>query len=226
MRDELGLFAVEGAKMIRDAFSAGVKLERLFVAEDKAAEFEGVWAGETYLLTPQLAARLSGTLAPQGAVAAVRMPQPATLADAGGFAVVLDGVTDPGNLGTIVRTCAAFGVKSLFLRDCCDIYNPKCVRSSMSGIFHVKTTKITRAEFTDFAESGYRIVIADMGGADVETFVPGGKILLVLGSEAHGVSAEIRALSSAAVSVKIGGVESLNVAAAAAILIYKMTNTP
>ena len=143
-------------------------------------------------------------------------------------AIILDGVGDPGNLGTIIRTAAAFGVGELILGPgCADIYNPRTVRASMGALFRQRTTRVER-----LAESvtALRRLGAEVYAATLEAklligqlFPRGGMIpvYVVIGNEGHGISDDVIAAATSTVTIPISGnAESLNAAVAAAIFMW------
>lgn len=137
--------------------------------------------------------------------------------------VLLDGVSDPGNMGTIIRTCAAVGVKDIFLVDCCDPYSPKAVRSSMSGIFFVNLYFVKREQVSEILGET-SIIVADMKGESVFTFNPPDTYCLVIGNEANGVTDTIKSLATHTVKIPMAKTsESLNAGISLAVTLYELT---
>lgn len=221
-RDREGLFLAEGVKTAAEALSfGGVKCifgtEKGLNALENAADLKG----ETvYAVTESVFESLSGEVSPQGVVAVVKKPAESfTLPQ--GNSVFLDGVADPANVGAVIRTAAAAGYNDLYLAACADAYSPKSVRASMGGIFRVRIHTGEREALASLVNVPF--YAADMRGENVFTFVPAKKFCLVIGSEAHGVSDRMRALSQKCVSVPMeGGMESLNAAVAAGIIMYAL----
>jgi TrmH family RNA methyltransferase len=203
--------------VIRQAVAAGLRLDLLAIREGDTFELA---ADRTVVIARGLFRSLSGTSTPQGvlAIARVHLATPAAAraaaAAAGWPLLVLDGIQDPGNVGAIARSAAAAGAPALVaLPRTADPFGAKAVRASAGHVFNLR---VAQATWDDLA--GLRCVGAHAGGrplAEVDLFSAGA---LVLGSEAHGLSRPIEqvALPMAA------GVESLNVAAAAAILLYEL----
>lgn len=160
---------------------------------------------------------------PQGVIAAAEIPQ-ADLRPPQSSCILLDGLQDPGNIGTIIRTANAAGYDEIYLADCADAYSPKVVRASMSGIFFVKVYRCTRAQALELLE-GIPKIAADMGGQNVFGFKPPQKFCLCIGNEGNGISAET--LNAANYTVKIpmrASCESLNAAVSAGIAMYALKN--
>jgi len=171
--------------------------------------------------------RVSDTVHSQGFLAAARWR---TLASAdlptrdGAVFLTLDAVADPGNVGTIVRTAAWCGVDAVLLGEgCADLLNPKTVRASMGGLFHlpVRSRADLAEELAHLKGLGFRVAAAATdGSADWRAWRGSGSVALVLGNEAHGLSAPVRELADCLVAVpRRGKGESLNVAMTASILL-------
>ncbi len=214
-RREKGSFLVEGGKMVREAFSAGMRVLRVVVRED--------YAGETYLppaavLGADAFAAVSDEKTPQGILAEVALPVHPLLPPRGNC-LLLDGVQDPSNVGAVVRTAIAAGYEDIYLADCADPFSPKCVRASMSGVFFARLMHGSREEILSVL--GVPVLAADMKGEDVFAFSPPEQFCLAVGSEGKGLSDTVRA--SAAFTVRIpmdNRTESLNAAVSAAIFMY------
>ena len=139
--------------------------------------------------------------------------------------LVLDGVQDPGNVGTIVRTAAALGVTAtLALPGTVDLWNSKVVRSGMGGHFHHPCLSVTWDELDTFrSERGVTVWAADAAGEPLGSAERARRLALVVGNEGAGLSPESRVRADRLVSLPIGeAVESLNVAVAAGILLYEL----
>jgi TrmH family RNA methyltransferase len=142
--------------------------------------------------------------------------------------VYLDGVRDPGNVGTVIRTADAAGADAVILSpDCADIYNPKTVRSAMGSLFHIRT--VVENEHLEYIKSAVGAGAKALAGAlDADRFLYDfdmkDKIIVCVGNEAHGITDELKNLTGA-YGVKIpmpGKAESLNASVAAGILIYEV----
>jgi RNA methyltransferase, TrmH family len=138
--------------------------------------------------------------------------------------IAIDRVADPGNIGTIIRTAAWFGVTGVMLGDgCADLLNPKTVRSTMGAIFQIPICRNVKLpeELPKLKMQGYKIAAATLGGSpEWRNWGAAEKSILVLGSEAHGISREVLAISDIQVTIPRRGIgESLNVAVSAGILL-------
>ncbi|MBR2441755.1 MAG: RNA methyltransferase [Clostridia bacterium] len=217
-RKEQGVFLVEGRKMSMECLASGFEIEHTFLAEDYAGDVSAfvnpVWVSNDVF------ARLSDEKTPQGVLCRVKIPQ-RTLCVPKASCLFLDGVSDPGNLGAIIRTANAAGYNEIYLtEECADPYSPKSVRASMSGIFFTKIYRAPRVEILSVLE-GTPIVVADMGGENAFSFRAPQKLALVIGNEGNGVSDEVRAKAAHTVKIPMQATqESLNAAVSAGILMY------
>ena len=206
-RDAYGLFVVEGEKMVQEALTSGFEVVRVWRREeigDAAME------------------RISQLSSPSPVLAVVSRPEPAGIVLQRSLCLGLDGIRDPGNLGTILRIADWFGVETVFASDdCVDLYNPKVIQSSMGSIFRVR---VVTADLPDLARrfraAGMRVYGTFLDGNDLyrETLRPEG--LVVMGNEAAGIRPEVAAEVDARLLIPSfgrSGAESLNVAAATAV---------
>ncbi|MBT3817078.1 MAG: RNA methyltransferase [Candidatus Magasanikbacteria bacterium] len=141
-----------------------------------------------------------------------------------GHVICLDGVMDPGNLGTIIRTADWFGITNIVLSEnCVDPYNPKVVRSTMGSLFHVQLIRDDlETRIGELKEKGYKTIGLTLDGESLDK-LPEGLLCLVLGSESHGVSKEVKPLLDASYTIPgKGEAESLNVAVAGGIVMSKL----
>ncbi|GHU98152.1 rRNA methyltransferase [Clostridia bacterium] len=242
-----GLFLLEGERLIADAVRAGAELEAVFIRGGGESKFSEL-VSEISLKEPACAffqvadtlfPKLCGTVTPQGIVAAARVPT-TERPYGGGDALILDGVRDPGNLGTLIRSAAGFGFADVYLIDCADAYGPKAVRSSMSAIFHINLHVMLghsaipchseRSEesspyeiLNELKRQGVVLVAADMNGADLKAYKRTGPVAVAVGGEARGISKEVRAAADSVLAIRTEGIESLNAAVAGSIFMYALS---
>ena len=219
-RRRRGLFVAEGFNLVRDA---GVRARMAFVCEDCADDNISVEADELYVISRDRLKKISDTVTPQGVVGVYEMPD-TSVREPLGRALILDGISDPGNLGTLIRTAAATGYSDVYLIDCADAYSHKAVRSSMGGIFRVRVHEGHAEDVVELLKGlGYKVAALDMSGEDIFGYAPTAGIdtAVVVGSEAHGVSPYIREHADVTVSLPMSGdMESLNAAVAGGIAMY------
>ena len=228
------LFLVEGIHTVEEALASGWRTEALLVAE----EFRGSSlpveklvqnalrnSVQAFEISTRQLEKLSETVTSQGIIGVVHQSQQKT-GDTwkGKNLVALDGVADPGNAGTIIRTCDWFGVDTVLLdKNCVELYNPKVVRATMGSIFHLPILHelaLPNALMESKAE-GFRILVTALSPEKkpAPKSFPG-RWIIVFGSEAHGVSPEIRRLADEVVTIpRYGDAESLNVAVACGIVL-------
>ena len=224
-RKESGLFLVEGRKMTEEALASAFVVDTLLVDEDRADEFTLPADVPVALLPAHVFAAVCDTKTPQGIAAVLRMHHSERL---GNRIVVLDGVQDPGNVGTIIRTADCAGFDGVVLSDqCADVFSPKVLRATMGSIFRMGLQVATDlpARLEELKAQGYSIISSQLDG---EPFYRragvGEKYCLIIGNEGNGVSAPVRALATHRVKLPMrGGAESLNAAIAAGIMMYDLT---
>lgn len=216
-RDISREFVVEGAKSVAEALSCGAKITAVIATESGAALI-GELKLSPEIFSDDVFKSVSEEVSPQGVLAIVEKPLfPRT--DITEKCLFLDGVSDPANVGAMIRSAAAFGFNTVLIADGADAYSNKAVRASMGGIFRVKVLSGTREEMISSVKVPF--VIADMGGADVMNADIPEKFCLVIGNEAHGVSDTMRGLAGYTVAIPMdNGMESLNAAVSAGIIMY------
>lgn len=217
-----GEYLVEGEKMVSECISAGQTVKLLVLSESAQDSFKSKYEGGMPVMTvsDDVFLKLSGEKTPQGVLAVVALPAGKILPPEKSC-LLLDGVSDPGNLGTIIRTANAAGYEEIYLLSCADPYAPKAVRASMSGIFHVALYSSSDPVEIFGALEGVPLVTADLNGENVFTFVPPEKFCLAIGNEGHGVSAETDRRKKYAVTIPMrASQESLNAGVSAGIAMY------
>ncbi len=215
-RRERGRFLVEGEKMVRECLQSGMRVLRLIVREGEqppAAELPVVELGADAF------ASVCDEKTPQGVCAEVQIPREA-LVPPKGNCLLLDGVSDPANMGAIIRTANAAGYEEIYCAGCTDPFSPKSVRASMSGIFFVRIMQGSREEVLS-ALSGTEILAMDMAGENIFSFLPPARFALAVGNEAHGLSPAVRAQAAHTLRIPMRArAESLNAAVSASIGMY------
>jgi len=237
-RRQEGLFAAEGIKIIQEAVQSGFALKTLFFTEQAEKKYGGdikffAESSQTfYIITEDIAKKISETQTPQGVFALIAMldnkPNTAKIFNNGCFAI-LNSLQDPGNIGTIIRTAAAFGIDGLFLSsDCPDIYSPKILRSTMGGVFKlpVYTEDNIIALIGEMRASGITVYAASLDKKSLKlggiSFSSGAAV--VIGNEGNGLpQSVIDACDKSVIIPMQGSTESLNAATAAAVLMWEMT---
>ena len=221
-RRESGCFLVEGRKMVEEALKSAFDVETVLVQE--GMELPDGLTMPVYELPAHVLAAVCDTKTPQGIAAVVRMKEQSAL---GKHIVVLDGVQDPGNVGTIIRTADAAGLDGVLLStQCADVFSPKVLRATMGSIFrmNLRTTDDLPGELTKLREKGYSILSSQLDGTPFyEREKVAEQFALIIGNEGNGVSEQVQQTATQRVRLPMrGGAESLNAAIAAAIMMYEL----
>ena len=229
-RDEKGMYLVEGYKMVREALLARKKVLRL-IGTEAAFKESGIenliednpgFSGEIVVVSEDVLSRISDCKTPQG-LACVLKKEEYFAEPPVGNSILLDGVSDPGNMGTIIRTAAAVGVKDVYLVDCCDPFSPKVVRSSMSGIYSVRLHFIGYDDYGKVFKNT-ELIAADMGGESIFGYKPSGNFCIAVGNEAGGLSEKTIKVANKIASIPMTkNAESLNVGVALSVMLYELT---
>ena len=228
-RLKAGLFLAEGEHMAQEALRSEKNARALLIsgsARDRYSALEGQALSQgvlVYVLADHVMQALCDAKTPQGVIAVCAYPENKLLS--GSRLIALDGLQDPGNIGTIIRTMDAAGYDGLLMDEkCADPFGPKALRSTMGGVFRIPMvrTPFLAAELRHLADQGYEIIAGDLHGQD---FYRRGKardkICIVIGNEGQGISREV--LDAATMRLRIpivGQAESLNAAVAGAIMMY------
>jgi TrmH family RNA methyltransferase len=190
---------------------------------DRAFIPQGVDSDRIYLVNEAVMTKLTGVLSPEGILAEVPLPNWDTLKNKK-WIVALDGVSDPGNLGTILRTALAFGWDGVYLlENTCDPFNDKALRAAKGATFKIPLASGSWEQLAKIAqENQLEIIAADMNGTEIETLDKKKGKLLVLGNEGQGLSKHVKDHAKKVSIPMSGEMESLNVAVAGGILMYAL----
>jgi len=220
-RNELNLFIVEGKKSINEFLQAGYNPQLLIATEAFTTNVP------QHLITPvskDELRKVSALQNPDEGLAVFEQPKHKGILQEG-VIVALDNVQDPGNLGTIIRLCDWFGVETLLCNtQTVDCYNPKVVQASMGSLTRVAVHYLDLAAF--LTTTALPVYTMDLEGENLYTATFPKDCILILGNEANGISAEVRALSNEVITIprfsKHQRTESLNVAMAGAIILSEV----
>lgn len=233
-RRESGKFVLEGLRLCRDAMQNGRAFSEAFYTKaafeknpDDMRAIIGA-ARRAFEVTDEVFAAMSDTVTPQGVLCVAENDR---LLDAGikpsGKYIVLHSVANPDNVGAIARTAEAFGLSGLIVIGGCDVFSPKALRASMGALLRIPVTKMSEQDFLQTCDK-YKIAAyastPDSGAVPLADCRFDQGCAVVIGNEANGLPQEFIDKCRSAVTIKMSGrAESLNAAAAAAVLIYEMT---
>lgn len=233
-RRKAGLFLLEGARLCADAAGSGVPINTFFFTPGAREKYEREAslllesAARRFEISERVCRKLSDTSAPQGIFCLCEQKEPpaAPFLPEGRY-LALENVSDPSNLGACARTAEALGIAGLILSPgCCDPYNPKALRASMGAFFRLPLflPEDFFALLREKQAEGFRLYgsVPDCTAANVAGLPRPGSICLV-GNEGNGLTEEAKALCDRLVTIPMRGrAESLNAAAAAAILMWEL----
>ncbi|MBQ3156528.1 MAG: RNA methyltransferase [Clostridia bacterium] len=224
-RRETGCFLVEGRKMVEEAVASAFPVEAVLADADRVDEFSLPAGLPLFTMPAHVLAAVCDTKTPQGIAAVVRA---AEIPLKGRRFVAMDGVQDPGNVGTIIRTADAAGFDGVILSaQCADVFSPKVLRATMGSIFRmgVQVTGDLPGMLAGMVQAGASVLSSQLDGEPFYQCSPlNDKFVLVIGSEGNGVTDEVKAVATHRVKLPMrGGAESLNAAVAAGIMMYELT---
>jgi RNA methyltransferase, TrmH family len=238
-REASGLFLAEGVRVVEELIGAGIVPEIAVVSAALEDDQRGRALASSLreqcavrIVAEHELARLADAEASQGVIVAAPIParDAATIAlPERCSALLLDGIQDPGNFGALVRCALAFAVPLVIaLPGTVDAWNPKAVRAAAGASFHVPILALTAgAAEAWLAAHGFAIFVAAAAGTPVTTLAAPRRVALALGNEGAGVSESLRRAADAVVAVPMPGpAESLNVAVAAGILLFALSERP
>lgn len=215
-RDEKDLFLVEGYHLVEEARKANCIQMLITTLEEKFVE-------KTLYVSDKVMEKLAFTKSPQPIMAICYKNKNQELLKAGKRYLLLDGLQDPGNVGTIMRTALAFGYDQIIMsKDCVDLYNDKVIRSTQGALFQMNTCIMDLKEaITFFKQQGVKVYGTCLQNAQsIDQHQRYSQMAFVMGNEGQGVHQEILDLCDERLYIPIQSIESLNVAIAAAITMY------
>jgi len=219
-RTRQGLFIAEGERIVADALKSG-SVRHLIINEEYKGKAEE--QTEAYCFSKKLFEGVSDTKTTQGILAVCEMKDYKPEDLLGGMIVICDGVADPGNLGTIIRTAECTGAGGVFLLGgCADPYNPKTVRSTMGSIFRIPVCRIETEGLSLLKDYDIAAAVLD-GSKDLYDVSFDKKTAIIIGSEAHGVSGTAADYANLRLKIPMcGSAESLNASVAAGVIMYEV----
>lgn len=217
-RERYGLFVVEGEKLVGEFLKSDFEIKNIYATNQ--------WEGDAIRISENELQRISSLKKANKVLATVYIPKEIN-STFGNTVIALDGVKDPGNLGTIIRLADWFGVRHILCSfDCVELYNSKVVQASMGSIARVHVL------YTDLKNQlclmkDYQTVATVLDGKDVFKAEYEKKVILLMGSESHGIGKELVEISNVRVAIpkdESSEAESLNVATACGIILAQFKN--
>lgn len=222
-RDKENVFIVEGEKMVKEALNSSFNVRLITGVPEILNRLN---SGEVlkYESTFDILSKISTLTTSPQVLAVVEKPN-FLLSENPDFILALDDVQDPGNVGTLLRTCNWFGIQNVLLSDgCADVFNPKVVQATMGAIFHISTKRCNLAtEIQNWKKKGYVIAGTFLDGVNVYKESLGDKTIIIAGNEGKGISSSIADLVDKKLHIPSfaskHAQESLNVSIATAIVL-------
>jgi TrmH family RNA methyltransferase len=211
-------FLVEGDHLVKEAQQANA-IEKLIVLETNI----GHYTSADITISPIVAEALSQHKSPSYVFALCKKPTVKELS--GTRLLYLDGLQDPGNVGTILRTALAFGFSGvLYHETTADPYGFKVIQGSQGALFSLPVLKIRREDLVSYQEKGYSLcgTTLDESSLSLDQWIPPRKIILLLGHEGHGLHAQSKQYLDQKIRIPMGNIDSLNVAIAFGIFAYTL----
>lgn len=232
-RDEEGLYLIEGIKLIQEAIAENAVIKKIVICDEctQGSEIDqkllyAIAKFDCIYVNKKVFDSLTTVVAPQGMLAVVEKPDKKLQINYNeDIILVLDGIQDPGNLGTILRTADSVNLKQIIIsKKTADCYNPKVVRSTMGAIFRVNVIEADNLVETlkDIKRNKFKILATSLGGSENIYDIKYNKKAIVIGNEANGVSKEILDIADNKVIIPmLGKTESLNASVATGVILYE-----
>jgi TrmH family RNA methyltransferase len=227
-RESHGLFIAEGPKIVGEFLSSAFRIKTMFATEsfpepDRLADARI----EFVRISQKELERISLLKTPNQVIALIRMPECRNTPPevTGNLVLVLDRISDPGNLGSIIRTADWFGIKEIICsKDCVDLYNPKVVQATMGSMARVNVTYWPLEDYLPQMQGKVPVYGASLDGVNLYSQKFAETAIIVIGSESHGISENLKPYISSMITIpgvreqKNAGAESLNASVAAALI--------
>ena len=233
-REELGLFVIEGAKIVEEAISEKANIQNILVCEELGKSNSNNLLeiinnicknNEVINVTKKVFELLSDVKNPQGILAIVKKEEKNEIKLNEDFYLLLDGIQDPGNIGTIIRTADSLNIKQIIVsKDTADVYNPKVLRSTMGAIFRVNVIYTDLIDAVNkLKENNITVYATDLKTDKSIYDADYKKAAVIIGNEANGVTQEVLDLSSEKIKIPmLGKTESLNASVATSVILYEV----
>ncbi|MDY0345339.1 MAG: RNA methyltransferase [Bacilli bacterium] len=211
-----GLYLVEGFHLLEMAVKQN-RVDYLFAINP--IENQNV---DQYIVNECIIRKLAASKNPQGVVAVCKIAKPLALSSL--RLLYLDDISDPGNMGTILRTALAFGYRDIILSpNCVSPYNDKAISASQGAIFALNLVEMAHEEIISLHNQGYKLIVTSLkDSVDLSNLTKKDKYVVIVGNESRGVNSRLLEASDDKVKINISGIDSLNVAVATGIVLYEL----
>ena len=226
-RTETGKFLLEGYKSVYEAVNSGIEVEHVFVLSGKSDRYSFI-KSELIKTNEAVLKKISTTdSAPEVVAVAIQPKADYKKLKTSKRVVLLENISDAGNLGTIIRSAVAFKIDAIVLYgDTVDLYNPKCVRSAVGNLWKTNIVQLkTISELSEYFSDFERVATLPKTENSVwfKDWTPSVKTLMMFGSEADGLSDELKKFATKNLTIEMSeNVESLNLSVSAGVVMYKM----
>jgi len=221
-RENKSLLFLDNVKIIKDALQNNSIVVECFLTSLSELDFD-TKGNEVYRTENSVIEQLSDTKTPQKVLCIAYLAQHIVELPKTNF-LVLDGLQDPGNVGTLIRTAKASGFNTIYLVDSVRKENSKLIRSSVGAVFDSNVYQVTKQEFIDLAsKNNFKLVMCDMSGENIFTTDIKEQVGVVVGNEGQGVSEELAKFCYKTVKIPMNsGIESLNAGVSGSIVMYEI----
>ena len=212
------LFVAEGSKVVNELLASNFELDSIYSIENKYDEYECF-----FKISSEKLSMISNLKTPNNVLAVFKIPKPRDINFSKNI-IALENISDPGNLGSIIRLCDWFGIDDLICSlDSVDCYNPKVIQATMGSISRVN---ITYFNFNSLIKKSKNLVLADLNGKTLKNYNFKKNQIIFFGNESEGVSNHLKKVISDSITIKKYGdkIDSLNVANSVAIVLSHLKN--
>ena len=217
-------FLIEGIKMLEEAINENADIDLIVLREGTAIQ-KDISRFNSIVVTEKVFDTLTDVVSPQGVLGIINKKSDIKIDESADYILALDGIQDPGNLGTIIRTADSANLKQIIVsKNTVDSYSPKVIRSTMGAIYRVNIIEVENLVETlkNLQKNNFNIITTSLNTNNSIYDISYNKSVVVIGNEANGVSSEVQNIADYKVKIPmLGKTESLNASVATGIMIYE-----
>ena len=219
-------FVVESHKNVLELLDSDYEISEIFATYEWSEDFQSKFNLKIHQCSIEDLSKITNLTSLSDVLAIVKLPDQVSEFNFSSVSIALDNIQDPGNLGTIIRTCHWFGVRNIFCSpNTVDLYNPKVIQSTMGSFSKVNVIYTDLRDLIVEIPNDVDIYAAVLDGNDMDNIKSPKDVLIIFGNESHGISKEIKSIVENTVTINnIGNANSLNVATSSAIILNKFCN--